>query len=122
MRAVALKAWETPCVREVPTSAPPNARLLDRVRDALRVRHYSRRTERAYVGWIRRFILFHGKRHPGEMGAAEVSRFLSVLAVEGKVSASTQNQALAAMLFLYGQVLGVELPWLDDLVRAARPL
>src|SRR5207237_6592723 len=88
---------------------------------ALRVRHYSRRTERAYLGWIRRYIVFHAKRHPAEMGAAEVSRFLSSLAVEGRVSASTQNQALAALLFLYGPVLGVELPWLDDLVRAVRP-
>ncbi len=85
----------------------------------LRVRHYSRRTERAYVGWIRRYVLFHGKRHPAEMGAQEVSRFLSWLAVEGRVSASTQNQALAALLFLYGPVLGVELPWLDELARAA---
>jgi integrase len=101
--------------------APRQPRLLDRVREALRLRHYSRRTERAYVGWIRRYILFHGKRHPAEMGAEEVSRFLSFLAVEGKVSASTQNQALAALLFLYGSVLGVDLPWLDDLVRAARP-
>src|SRR5437016_9247069 len=96
-------------------------RLLDRVREALRLRHYSRRTERAYLGWIRRYIVFHAKRHPAEMGAAEVSRFLSSLAVEGRVSASTQNQALAALLFLYGPVLGVELPWLDGLVRAVRP-
>jgi Phage integrase, N-terminal SAM-like domain len=69
------------------------------------VRHYSRRTERAYVGWIRRYVLFHGKRHPAEMGAQEVSRFLSWLAVEGRVTASTQNQALAALLFLYGPVV-----------------
>ena len=96
-------------------------RLLEQVRDALRVRHYSRRTERAYVGWIRRYILFHGKRHPAEMGADEVTRFLSALAVEGGVSASTQNQALAALLFLYSAVLRVELPWLQDLVRASRP-
>jgi integron integrase len=96
-------------------------RLLDAVREALRVRHYSRRTERAYVGWIRRYILFHGKRHPTDMGAEEVTRFLSSLAVEGRVSSSTQNQALSALLFLYGPVLGVELPWLDELVRAARP-
>ena len=75
----------------------PPPRLLDRVRDALRLRHRSRRTERAYVGWIRRCILFHGKRHPAEMGAEEVSRFLSSLAVEAQVSASTQNQALAAI-------------------------
>jgi integron integrase len=96
-------------------------RLLEQVRTALRLRHYSRLTERAYVGWIRRFILFHEKRHPAEMGATEVSRFLSFLAVNGRISASTQNQALAALLFLYGEVLGVDLPWLDDLVRANRP-
>jgi integron integrase len=96
-------------------------RLLDRVREAIRLRHYSRRTERAYVAWIRRYILFHGKRHPADMGAEEVSSFLSSLAVESRVSASTQNQALGALLFLYGPVLGLDLPWLDDLVRARRP-
>jgi len=74
-----------------------------------------------YIGWIRRYILFHGKRHPRELGAAEASRFLTALAVEAKVSASTQNQALAALLFLYREVVRVELPWLDDLVRARRP-
>jgi integron integrase len=87
----------------------------------VRLRHYSRRTEEAYVGWTRRYILFHGKKHPAGMGAEEVTRFLSWLAVEGKVSASTQNQALAALLFLYGEVLEVNLPWLADLVRASRP-
>ena len=102
-------------------AAPRPRRLLDEVRDALGVRHYSRRTVRAYIGWIRRFIFFHGKRHPAEMGAADVSRFLTFLAVEAKVSASTQNQALAALLFLYGKVLGNELPWLDKVVRAVRP-
>jgi hypothetical protein len=71
----------------------------------------SRRTEKAYVGWIRRYILFHGRRHPREMGADEVTRFLTALAVDRKVSASTQNQALAALLFLYGDVLGLRLPW-----------
>ena len=81
-------------------------RLLEIVRSALRLRHYSIRTERAYVGWIRRYIYFHGKRHPAAMGASEVSAFLSSLAVQGGVSASTQNQALAALLFLYGQVAG----------------
>ena len=108
-------------VSEGSALVPRRPRLLDTVRDALRLRHYSRRTERAYVGWIRRYILFHAKRHAAEMGATEVSRFLSSLAVEGRVSASTQNQALAALLFLYGPVLGVDLPWLDDLVRAVRP-
>ena len=98
---------------------PP--RLLDRVRSAIRTRHYSRRTERAYVGWIRRFILFHDKRHPADMGGPEVTRFLTHLAVDAHVSASTQNQALSAVLFLYRDVLHVELPWLDDVVRAKRP-
>jgi len=102
-------------------SAPRPRRLLDVVREALRARHYSRRTEKAYVGWIRRYILFHGKRHPREMGPAEVTRFLTALAVDAKVSASTQNQALAALLFLYREIVGIELPWLDELVRARRP-
>jgi integron integrase len=95
--------------------------LLDRVRTSLCARHYSRRTVRAYVGWIRRFIIYHGKRHPEEMGSPEVGAFLSSLAVEEKVSASTQNQALSALLFLYQQVLGRELEWLGDLVHAKRP-
>ncbi len=93
-------------------------RLLDQLREALRVRHYSLRTEGAYVDWARRYILFHGKRHPLELGAAEVQSFLTHLAVERKVSASTQNQAKAALLFLYRQVLEVELPWLDEVVQA----
>lgn len=87
----------------------------------LRTRHYSIRTEQAYIDWARRFILFHGKRHPQEMGAVEVAAFLSHLAVERQVSASTQNQAKAAILYLYKQVLGVELPWLDEVVQAKRP-
>jgi integrase len=100
---------------------PPPPRLLDRVRAAVRARHFSRRTEQAYVGWIRRFILFHEKRHPAEMSGPEVSKFLSALAVEGDVAASTQNQALSALLFLYRVVLEQDLPWLDDIVRAKRP-
>jgi integron integrase len=96
-------------------------RLLDRVRDAVRARHYSRRTEKAYVAWIRRYIVFHGKRHPADMGAAEITRFLTSLAVEGRVAASTQNQALSALLFLYREILQQEVPWLDDLVYAKRP-
>jgi integrase len=88
---------------------------------ALRTRHYSRKTEKAYVGWIRRFILFHGKRHPRDMGAAEITRYLSSLATAGRVAASTQNQALSAILFLYRDVLGTDLPWLDEIVRARRP-
>ena len=93
-------------------------RLLDRVRDRIRVKHYSLRTEQAYVDWIRRFIGFHGKRHPLTMGAPEVEAFLSHLAVERTVASATQNQAKAALLFLYGEVLGVELPWLDGVVQA----
>jgi site-specific recombinase XerD len=99
----------------------PAARLLDRVRERIRVKHYSLRTEDAYLQWIRRFILFHGKRHPREMGAPEVEAFLSHLATAGRVSPSTQNQALSALLFLYREVLEVELPWLDGVVRAKRP-
>jgi len=102
-------------VRETTAGQP---KLLDRVRAAIRARHYSRRTEETYVLWIRRFILFHGKRHPDEMGEAEVTRFLSSLALAGRVSASTQNQALSAILFLYQAVLGRELEWLDGVVRA----
>jgi integron integrase len=96
-------------------------KLLDRVRDAIRTRHYSRRTEEAYVGWIRRFIRFHNCRHPREMGEAEVSAFLSSLAHSG-VSASTQNQALSALLFLYQAVLKQDLPWMTQVVRAQRPV
>jgi len=105
-------------VRETTQVTPPKPRLLDRVREAIRARHYSRRTEKTYVAWIRRYILFHGKRHPAEMGAAEVTRFLTSLAVDGNVAASTQNQALSALLFLYREVLEQDLPWLDNVVRA----
>ena len=108
-------------VRESVAGRGPGPRLLDRVRLAIRARHYSRRTENAYVGWIRRFIVFHGKRHPAEMGAEEVTRFLTHLASVGHVSSSTQNQALSAILFLYLEVLRVALPWLDGVVRAKRP-
>lgn len=100
---------------------PRTPRLLDRIRAAIRTRHYSRRTERAYVGWARRFVHFHGLRHPDELGGPEVTAFLSHLAVEGRVSASTQNQALSALLFLYKHVLEKDLPWLDQVVRAKRP-
>ncbi len=93
-------------------------RLLDRLREALRLRHYSLRTEEAYVDWARRYVLFHGKRHPRELGAAEVAGFLSHLARERHVAAATQNQAKAALLFLYRNVLEVELPWLDEVVQA----
>ena len=102
-----------------PSIQPP--RLLDQVVARVRVLHYSIRTERAYLDWIKRFILFHGKRHPKEMGASEVEAFLTHLAVVRQVSASTQNQAKSALLFLYKQVLGVELPWLDDVTQAQAP-
>src|SRR5574341_702235 len=101
---------------------PQRPNLMDRVREAICARHYSRNTEDAYVAWIRRFILFHGKRHPSEMGAEEVTRFLSSLALEGRVAASTQNQALSALLFLYREVLNQNLPWLEGVVRAKRPI
>lgn len=96
-------------------------KLLDQVRELIRIRHYSIRTEQAYLQWIKRFILFHGKRHPREMGAEELTRFLSHLAIRRHVSASTQNQALNAILFLYRDVLKVQLPWLDDVQRAKKP-
>lgn len=97
-------------------------RLLDQVREQIRLKHYSIRTERVYCEWVRRFIRFHAYRHPAEMGAAEVEAFLSDLAVRRDVSASTQNQALAALLFLYKQVLKLELPWLGEVVRAKKPV
>ncbi len=96
-------------------------RLLDRVRLAVRARHYSLRTEEAYVAWVKRFVLFHGKRHPRTMGEREVNAFLSDLAIRHGVSASTQNQALAAILFLYRHVLEMPLPDLSQVVRAKRP-
>jgi len=111
----------TLAVRETAPAGAPKPRLLDRVREAIRARQYSRRTEKAYVQWITRYIFFHGKRHPAEMGAPEVTAFLTSLAVHDKVAASTKNQALSALLFLYREVLGVELPWLDVVVRAKRP-
>ncbi|MDR2014339.1 MAG: integron integrase [Azoarcus sp.] len=97
---------------------PP--KLLDQLREAIRVRHYSIRTENAYCDWARRFILFHGKRHPRDMAADEVTAFLTYLANERNVSAATQNQAKSALLFLYKRVLGIELPWLDEIVQARR--
>ena len=100
---------------------PPPRKLLDRVRDRIRVKHYSYRTEETYVQWIRRFILFHNKRHPSEMGGDEVNAFLTHLAVNENVAASTQNQALSAILFLYREVLELELGLNLDAVRAKRP-
>ena len=101
-------------------SATQQPRLLDLMRDKIRYKHYSIRTEAAYVDWARRYILFHGKRHPSCMGAKEVEAFLTHLAVHGNVAASTQNQAKSALLFLYREVLGVELPWLDGVQSAKR--
>jgi integron integrase len=97
-------------------------KLLDRLRNAIRTRHYSPRTEEAYLMWAKRFILFHNKRHPSSMGAEEVNAFLSALALHDRVSASTQNQALNALLFLYRHVLEDPLPWLQDVIRARRPM
>jgi integron integrase len=96
-------------------------RLLDRVRAEIELRHYSRRTEEAYVGWIRRFILFHGKRHPEMMGEPEIVTFLSSLAAQRKVSSGTQSQALSAIIFLYRHVLRQEVGWLRDIARAKPP-
>lgn len=102
-------------------AARSEPRLLDRVRLAVRARHYSRRTEEAYVAWVRRFVLFHGKRHPIDMGEKEINLFLSDLAVRHRVAASTQNQALAALLFLYRNVLERPEPSIENVVRASRP-
>ncbi len=97
---------------------PSQPKLLDQVRERIRLKHYSIRTEQCYVDWIRRFILYHGKRHPNIMGAQEVTSFLTHLAVTGRVAASTQNQAKCALLFLYKEVLESELPWLDEITSA----
>ncbi len=113
--------WDFAIVRETEPAYPAKPRLLDQVRAAVRARHYSRLTEKAYVLWIKRYIFFHDKRHPADMGAAEVARFLTSLAVGAKVAASTQNQALSAVLFLYREVLGIDLPWVDGVIRAKRP-
>jgi len=96
-------------------------KLMDQVRNKIRYKQYSLRTEQAYAGWIKRYIFFHNKRHPSEMGASEIESFLTYLAVKRKVSASTQNLALCAILFLYRDVLEIELPWLDDFSLAKRP-
>ncbi len=98
--------------------ATPQPRLLDRVRHKIRVKHYSIRTEKAYVDWVRRYVHFHGLRHPEGLGAQEIETFLTHLAVEGNVAAATQNQAKSALLFLYKEVLGIDLPWLDGVTSA----
>jgi integron integrase len=108
-------------MESAPCASSQQPRLLDRLRDKIRLKHYSIRTEHAYVDWVRRFILFHGKRHPMDLGAAEVEAFLTHLAVAGPVSASTQNQAKSALLFLYREVMGSELPWLQNVENARRP-
>jgi hypothetical protein len=99
----------------------PQPRLLDRIPERLRWKHYSIRNEQAYVDGIKRFILFHGERHPGAMGKAEVERFFTHLAVERNVAASTPNQALSAIMFVYKEVLGRELEWLYNVERTKRP-
>src|SRR5207253_712114 len=97
-------------------------KLLDRMTAAMQARHYSPRTVEQYVWWARKYILFHNKKHPASMGADEANGFLTHLAVEERVSAATQNQALAALLFLYRHVLDEPLPWLSELIRAKRPI
>lgn len=108
-----------------PDSAAPNLRrppkLLYQVGERVRRLGYSIRTEHAYVHWVKRFVLFHGKRHPRDMGAPQVEAFLTHLAIERNVAAATQNQTLSTLLFLYKEVLGVELAWLDDVQRARKP-
>jgi integron integrase len=107
-----------------PTQTEPviqQPKLLEQVVSKLRVKHYSLRTEKAYVDWIKRYILHHGKRHPKDMGATEVEAFLTHLAVARNVSASTQNQAKSAILYLYKEVLGIDLPWLDNVTQAKAP-
>ncbi len=105
----------------LPAAAPPKPKLLDQVRQAIRTLHYSVKTEEAYVHWIKRFIFYHNKRHPAEMSEQEIARFLTSLASESHVSASTQNQALNAILFLYRQVMRKEIGYVYGVVRAKRP-
>ena len=102
------------------TPAQPK-KLLDQVRDKIRFKHYSLSTENTYISWIKQFILYHGKRHPVDLGAGEVEKFLTYLATQRHVSSSTQNQALSAILFLYKDVLGITLPWLDSFERSKKP-
>ena len=111
---------DAPSLPEKTTSSQP-PKLLDQVVAEIRFKHYSRRTELTYTHWIKRYILFHGKRHPKEMGASEIEAFLSALATDRNVSASTQNLALSSILFLYKEVLEIDLPWLDNIVRAKKP-
>ena len=103
------------------TTPTQSKKLLDQVRDKIRFKHYSLSTENTYLSWIKQFILYHGKRHPVDMGAAEVEAFLTYLATQRQVSSSTQNQALSAILFLYREVLAITLPWLDNFERSKKP-
>ncbi len=103
-------------------ASPPAPRLLDQVRERIRYRHFSIRTEMAYVMWVRRFVKFHGLRHPQEMGAPEIEAYLSALVDQHNVAASTHRQALSALIFLYAEVLKVELPWLDQIGRPKKPV
>ncbi len=103
------------------TTSPPAKKLLDQVRDKIRFKHYSLSTENTYISWIKQYIIFNGKRHPAEIGATEVEVFLTYLATQRHVSSSTQNQALSAILFLYRDVLAVDLPWLDGFERSKKP-
>jgi site-specific recombinase XerD len=105
---------------QTPLTEPPPRKLIDQVGDAIRIKHYSYRTEQTYKDWIKRYILFHDKRHPKDMGAEEIQAFITYLAVEKKVAASTQNQALSAVLFLYRHVLHVETDLPSDLIRAEK--
>ena len=110
-----------PVLAKAAQHSPNEPTLLERLRERIRYRHYSLRTEHSYEQWVRRYIRFHGRRHPRELGAEHMTAFLSSLATERHVAASTQNQALAALLFLYREVLGVELPWMQGIARAKRP-
>ena len=107
-------------MQNITTQAPPK-KLLNQVRDKIRFKHYSLSTENTYLSWIKQFILYHGKRHPIEMGADEVEQFLTYLATQRHVSSSTQNQALSAILFLYKEVLSIDLPWLNSFERSKKP-
>lgn len=106
---------------ETKTTTYPPPKLLDQVREKIRYKHYSLSTENTYISWIRQYILFNEKRHPSEMGAAEVEAFLTYLATTRHVSSSTQNQALSAILFLYREVLALDFPWLDNFERSKKP-
>src|SRR5437016_754986 len=111
----------SPAAPTADTTSPQKPKLLDQVHQAIRTRHYSPRTEESYVHWIKRFIFFHNKRHPVEMGEAEIGQFLSSLATNSHVSASTQNQALNALLFLYREVLKKDIGYVNGVVRVKRP-